>query len=113
MFCCTPVEYKGRTFLLRHRGGVVCVDPATGKTIWADAFPRSSSSFYASPVIANGILYAAREDGVVFAARVEDQFELLSENPMGERVVASPVPANNGLLIRGDKHLFYIRAKAR
>ena len=111
VFCATPVEYKGRIFLQRHRGGVVCIDPATGKTVWEDAFPRASSSFYASPVIANGILYAAREDGVVFAARVEDKFELLSENPMGERVVASPSLANNGVLIRGAKHLFRIAAK--
>jgi outer membrane protein assembly factor BamB len=113
VFCSTPVEYKGRIFLLRHRGGVVCVDPATGKTIWENAFPRSSSSFYSSPVIANGVLYAAREDGTIFAARVEDQFELLSENAMGERTVASPVPANNTLLIRSDKHLFCIPAKAK
>lgn len=111
VFCATPIEYKGRVFLLRHRGGVVCVDPATGKTIWEDAFPRKSSSFYASPIIAHGILYAAREDGTVFAARVEDKFELLSENPMGERIVASPAPGNNRLLIRGEKHLFCIPAK--
>src|SRR5205085_2123746 len=52
VFCCTPVAFGGRVFLLRHRGGVACLDPATGKTIWADAFPRSSASFYASPVVA-------------------------------------------------------------
>ncbi len=113
VFCSTPVEYRGKIYLLRHRGGVACVDPATGKTLWADAFPRGSASFYSSPVVANGILYAAREDGTVFAARVEDRFEMLSENPMGERVVASPVPAGDGLLVRGEKHLFYIPGQAR
>jgi outer membrane protein assembly factor BamB len=113
VFCSTPVEYQGRIYLLRHRGGVVCLDPETGKTLWEDAFPRASSSFYSSPVIANGVLYAAREDGMVFTARVGDQFELLGENAMGERTVASPVPANNCLLIRSDKHLFCIPAKAR
>jgi outer membrane protein assembly factor BamB len=113
VFCCTPVEYKGRVFLLRHRGGVVCLDPATAKTLWEEALPRGTASYYASPLIADGILYAAREDGAVFAARVEDKFELLSENPLGERVVASPVPAGNCLLIRSDKHLFCIAAKAR
>jgi outer membrane protein assembly factor BamB len=111
VFCCTPVAYQGRVYFLRHRGGVVCLDPATGKTVWENAFPRASSSFYASPVIANGVLYAAREDGVVFAAQVKDQFELLSENPMGERIVASPAPAGNCLLIRSDKHLYCIAAR--
>lgn len=110
VFCSTPVEYKGKIYLLRHRGGVVCLDPATGKTVWADAFPRASSSYYSSPVIANGILYAAREDGTIFTARVENGFELLSESPMGERVVASPIVANNRLFIRGNSHLFCIPA---
>ena len=63
------------------------------------------------PSIANGILYAAREDGVVFAARVGDKFEFLSENPMGERIVASPVPVQGRLLLRGDEHLFCVMAK--
>jgi hypothetical protein len=27
---------------------------------------------------------------------------------MGERILATPVPIHNGLLIRGDEHLFWI-----
>jgi hypothetical protein len=50
---------------------------------------------------------------VVFAARVGDRLELLGENPMGERIVASPALADGRLLLRGDKHLFCIRANAR
>ncbi len=103
--------YDGRVYLLRNRGGVVCLDPKSGDTIWSAELPEGRASYYASPVIANGVLYAAREDGVVFAANVGDKFELLGENPMGERVIASPVPVQNRLLIRGDDHLFCIAAK--
>lgn len=113
VFCCSPAEYQGRVYLLRHQGGVVCLDPATGKTIWSVALPRAAAPYYASPVIAGGILYAAREDGVVFAARIGERFELLGENPMGERIVASPVPLNNRLLLRGDNHLFCVAAPAK
>ena len=108
VFCSTPVAYNGKVYLLRHRGGVVCLDPATGKTIWEDAFPRASSSYYSSPLILNGVLYVAREDGVVFTARIDDKFELLGENPMADRMIASPVPVENGLLLRGEKNLYYI-----
>ncbi len=108
VFVSSPAVYKGRIYLLRHRGGVVCLDPATGKTVWSDALPEDKSPYYASPIIANGILYAAREDGVVFAVRVEERFELLGANPMGERIVASPVPVANRLLLRGDRHLFCV-----
>ncbi len=108
VFVTSPAAYAGRVYLLRHRGAVVCLDPANGKTVWSGAFPENRAPYYASPVIAGGMLYAAREDGVVFAARVGEKFELLGENPMGERIVASPVPVANRLLIRGDRQLFCV-----
>jgi outer membrane protein assembly factor BamB len=110
IFVATPAVHKGLVYLLRHRGQVVCLNPADGKTVWTGAFPEHRSPYYASPVIANGILYAAREDGVVFAARVEDRFEILSENPLAERIIATPVPASNRLFFRGDHHLFCVQA---
>lgn len=106
IFVPSLAAYKDRVYLLRNKGGLVCLDPANGKTIWTAGLPEHRSAYYASPTIANGILYAAREDGTVFAARVEEKFELLSEVNMGERIIASPVPAQNRLLIRGDNHLF-------
>ncbi len=106
-FVPSPVAYKGRVYLVRDGGEVECLDPATGKTLWSDAFPLNRANYYASPLIANGILYAPREDGVVFVASVtDDKFKLLSENNMAEPVIGSPVPASNHLFIRGEKHLF-------
>ena len=110
-FVPTPAEYKGRVYLLRDRGEVECLDPATGKTLWRGAMPKASSSYYASPTVADGKLYAAREDGTIFVAQVEPNFELLAENKMGERVIASPVPAANRIFIRGEHHLFCIGAE--
>ncbi len=111
VFVTSLAASAGRVYLLRHRGEVVCLDPVTGKTFWTADLPRAAAPFYASPVIANGVLYAAREDGVVFTARVGKQFELISENPMGERLIATPVPAANRLFLRGDNHLFCITTR--
>jgi outer membrane protein assembly factor BamB len=113
VFVSSPVEYKDRVYLLRPQGNLVCLDPASGKTLWTESLPRTGARFFASPVIANGILYAAREDGVVFTARVEDKFELLSENSMGERIVASPALSDGCLLLRGDAHLFCVESAKR
>ena len=112
VFVSSPALHDGRVYLLRHRGEVVCLDPATGRTLWSAGLPEHRTPFYASPLLANGVFYAAREDGTVFAARVQDGFQVLGENPMGERIVASPVPvANRLILLRGDEHLFCIAAK--
>jgi outer membrane protein assembly factor BamB len=107
-FVPTPAVYQGRVYILRDRGEVECLDPATGKTLWSAAFPKASANFYASPLIAGGKLYAAREDGVVFVANVGGKFELLAENKTGERVIASPVAVSRRLFIRGEQHLFCV-----
>jgi outer membrane protein assembly factor BamB len=106
VFVTSPAASEGRMYLVRHRGDLACLDAATGQTVWTDALPRDKASYFSSPVVANGLLYAAREDGVVFVSRVGDKCELLSENPMGERIVASPALAGGRLLLRGDQHLF-------
>ena len=108
VFVPSPVEYKGKVYLLRNRGGVVCLDPKKGKTIWEGEFPRGSANYYASPLIVGGVFYAAREDGVMFTAKVVDGFKQIAEIDMGEQIIATPVPFEEKLLIRGAKHLFCI-----
>ncbi len=107
-FVPTPAADQGRVYLLGDKGRIVCLDPATGKTIWRDAFPKHRAKYYASPLIGDGKLYAVREDGAVFVADITHGFRLLAENPMKEPIIASPVPLGNRLLLRGWEHLYCI-----
>jgi outer membrane protein assembly factor BamB len=108
-FVPTPAIYNGNVYILRDRGELECLEPKTGKTIWKDALPKTSKNFYGSPLIAGQNLYAVREDGVVFVGSIKNnKFELLSENDMGEKVIASPVPSEGRLFIRAEKNLFCI-----
>ena len=105
-FVPSPVAYQGHVYLVRDRGEVECLDPATGETVWSEALPKSRTNYYASPLIASDRLYAAREDGAVFVASIADgRFELLSENEMDQPVIGTPVPLGNQILIRGEKEL--------
>jgi outer membrane protein assembly factor BamB len=105
-FVPTPAVYKGRVYFLRDRGEIECVNPENGEVVWTGVLPKSSASYYSSPTVADGKVYAAREDGAVFVARVEPGFETLAENDMGEAIIAAPVAVANRLLLRGEKHLF-------
>jgi outer membrane protein assembly factor BamB len=105
-FVPTPAEYKGRLYVLSDRGQVDCLEPATGKTIWSAMLPRSSSNYYASPLIADGILYAAREDGAVFVASIDGGLKVLAENKLSDRVIASIVPVADRLFVRGEANLY-------
>jgi outer membrane protein assembly factor BamB len=109
-FVPTPALCDGRIYLLRDRGQVDCIDSATGNTLWSGQLPKGGT-YYSSPVVAGDKLYAVREDGAVFVVRLEEQFELLSENDMGEQIIASPVPVAGRLFLRGDKNLFCVGAE--
>ncbi len=107
-FVPTPSLLDGKVIVVRDGGEIVCADSHTGETLWQDRFPKHRSKFYASPTIAGDRLYVPREDGVVLVADISDGFKLLAENEMGERLIASPVPIGNRLLIRGEEHLYCI-----
>jgi outer membrane protein assembly factor BamB len=107
-FVPTPAVYDGKVYLLGDRGELTCIDPRTGETLASGTLPKHRTNYYASPTIADGKLYAAREDGVVFVAGVADGFPVVSENPLGEQMIASPVPLGGRLLLRGGQHLFCV-----
>ncbi len=110
--CPTPVGRDGKVFVLSDRGQINCIQATTGKDIWVDAIPRARAKYYSSPILAGNLLYCAREDGVLTVVQVGDEgMEILSQNDMGERLAATPVPVNGKLLVRGREHLFCIGAK--
>ena len=112
-FVPSPAAHGGKVYLVRDRGEVLCVNPKDGAVVWKNAFPKNRASYYSSPTIADGKIYSAREDGMLFVASIKNGFKLLTENDMGERIIASPVPVNSSLLIRGEKHLFCFRQKSQ
>ena len=112
-FVPSPVAYDGRVYLVGDAGNIECLDPKTGQTVWTHHLPKNRANYYASPLIAGGKLYAAREDGVVFVVGIhDDRAELLSENDFEESVIGTPVPASGRIFIRGTNHLFCLAAPA-
>lgn len=107
-FVPTPAADQGRVFLLGDKGHVECLDPASGKAFWNGELPTSKSKYYSSPLVADGKIYAAREDGVVMVVRTAPPFKLVSENHLSDRLVASPVPVGGRLLLRGEKNLYCV-----
>ena len=105
-FVPTPAAYDGRVYVLSDRGLLDCLDPKTGKTLWSEALPRSSSNFYGAPLIADGRMYAVREDGSAFVLQLEGGMKILAERKFADRVIASIVPAAGRIFIRGEKHLY-------
>jgi outer membrane protein assembly factor BamB len=108
-FVPTPAVFDGRIYVLTDGGTIHCIDPGSGEVLWSEDLPKHRAKYYSSPTIAGGKLYAAREDGTVFVVQITGGFKVLSENPMEEKMIASPVPVAGNLLLRGEQHLFCVR----
>ncbi|RME92267.1 MAG: Pyrrolo-quinoline quinone [Verrucomicrobia bacterium] len=105
-FVPTPAVHRGRVYLLRDRDEIVCLDPATGRTLSETALPRHRSNYYASPFVAGNRLYAIREDGAAFVLDVAADMKRLSQTGIEDRVIASPAPLTpRSLLVRGHEFL--------
>ncbi len=95
--------YRNRLYVLSDLKRLTCYDPGTGRTIWSG---NLSGTFTASLVAADGRLYAVNEQDTVFVVRAEDRWELLAENRLGDRCLATPAFADGDLLIRTRRFLF-------
>ena len=111
-FVPTPCVWNKLVYIVGDKGKVECLDPKTGKTIWSHKLPRSRSNFYSSPLVADGLIYAPRENGVVFTLKIaDDGVKEESVDELGESVIGSPIVFGKRILVRGQKHLFCFGAE--
>ena len=107
-FTPTPVLYDGHLYSINVSGIVGCYDANTGERKYLGRLDHLGAGFSSSPVAADGRLYFASEDGEVFVVRAGPKFELLSTNPMGEVIMATPAISGGAIFVRTLHHLFAI-----
>ena len=104
----TPLVYQDLLYVLSNAGLFDAYAAVTGTDVYRQRVAHGGSGFSASPVATNGRIYLSSEDGDVFVIRAGATFEVLSKNPMGEPLMATPAIAGNTMFVRGEKHLFAI-----
>ena len=104
----SPIAYQGKIFLCGDRGDVTSIDVGTGKEVWSTRLPRNRYPFSASPVIAEGKLYATRENGTTYVLEIGDQPKLLATNTLRENTYATPVLLDGKVYLRTSDFLFCI-----
>lgn len=107
----TPIAYEGNVYISGDRGDVTCMEIATGKELWIEELPRNRYVYSASPVIADGKLYATREDGRTFVLKVGSTPELIAENSVRENTLATPAMVDGQIFLRTSDYLICIGKK--
>jgi outer membrane protein assembly factor BamB len=104
----SAIVYKDQYVLVKDGGLVTVYDTKTGKVLHQGR-SVAAGRYYSSPVAANGLLYlASLDEGAITVLRqTAGKPEQVAQNPpLGERVAATPVIADNTLYVRTAGHLY-------
>jgi len=103
----TPTAQEGKVYVATDKGKLGCLKVATGEEIWTADLPKNRLAYSASPILAGGHLYLAREDGTTFVVDASSG-KLVATNSLGEdeKTVATPVLVNGHVLLRTFEHLY-------
>ncbi|HLN56765.1 MAG TPA: PQQ-binding-like beta-propeller repeat protein [Bacteroidales bacterium] len=100
----SPVYKDNLLFTTMTTGKLHCIDAVNGNIIWTE----NMGPQYSSPVIAGGLIYMPKDDGVITVIKPGNKFESIAKNPIGEKMFASPAVSNGKIYLRSFQHLFCI-----
>lgn len=95
----TPVTDGTYVYVITDRGVVYCLDLQTGKTVYGPQ-RLAPGTYSSSPVLADGKIYIASEDGVFSVFRAGPSFELLAANHMDDYTLSSVAISGGQLYLR-------------
>jgi len=101
----SPLVVGDEIYLVSDSGFATCADAKTGKVHWTQ---RLGGNYSASPVYAAGHVYFQNEEGLGVVVKAATKFELVAENDLGERTLASYAVAEGALFIRSAGHFWRI-----
>ncbi|MGA0039588.1 MAG: PQQ-binding-like beta-propeller repeat protein [Pirellulales bacterium] len=99
----SPLVIGNELFLISDNGIASCRDAATGELHWRQ---RLGGDFSASPLYAEGRIYAFNEQGALFVYAPERTYRELSRSDFEETVFASPAVVESAIIVRSESHLY-------
>jgi outer membrane protein assembly factor BamB len=105
----SPIINEDMLYFTKANTGILtALDLKTGKPIFEEFRLENTSTLYASPVIANGMIYFMDRDGTTVVIKTGRKPEIIATNRLNESIDASPAISGKTMFIRGEKHLFAI-----
>jgi outer membrane protein assembly factor BamB len=102
----SPLLYENVLYLLKDGGLLSAVDPTDGKVLKQERLGTATGRYFASPVAADGKIYALSEAGKVTVVRPGRDWEVRASSSLGEECYATPAIGEGILLIRTKNTLW-------
>lgn len=105
----SPLYHNGLLYVVSDNGIATCFEADSGDQVWQE---RLQGSFTASPVLVDDRIIITNEAGRTFVLRAGREFEVLAENDLGERTLASPAVSNGKIFLRTEQNLYCLSEAA-
>jgi len=92
-----------KLFLIGDAGTASVLDAVSGKALWQK---RLSGEFSASPILADGRIYASNQGGDTFVLSAADPSTVLATNTLDDGCMASPAVFDAAIYLRTKTHLY-------
>ena len=97
---------RRRTTVHRQRQGItLCLRVADGSEVWGRS-RMEPGTYSASPVLADGKIYATNEEGTTTVIEAGDEFKILGKNKLNDYTLASPAVSGGQIFIRTSNYLY-------
>ncbi len=104
----TPLAHGGRVYFVRSGGVLTALNAATGKPLYSERL-GASGQYSASPVLANSHLYLASEPGQISVVQAGNEFNIIHQAKLGDKIHVTPAIDANTIYIRSESHLWAFR----
>lgn len=107
----SPLLYQGVLYLMKEGGIFTSFNPADGAVLKQGRLQGALSQYFASPVGADGKIYAISEAGNVVVLKAGGEWEILKVNDLDDEVHATPAIVDGRIYLRTKSALYCFAKK--
>lgn len=97
-----------RYYMVADDGVASCLNALTGEVIWK---ARIGGKYWASPLYADGHIYAFDQEGKIIVFKAADTYKLVATNELGDGFNASAAVFENSLILRSMSAIYRVDRK--
>jgi len=101
----SPLLFNDHVYMIKNGGIISCFQAESGRLLYRERL-GASGAYFSSPIAANGRIYIASRNGIVTVFEAGDELNILSQNDLDDKIMATPAVVDNKLYIRTAGSLY-------